>query len=273
MKKVKSYSIIILPEGVSSGTKSHKLTLGRVIALITVYSLSIAIIGYFFFMITGIGPYIYSESSRMNKEELKQVNELNKRVLFMTRELESLKSTNQQLKYAIMLGDSTLLDSISIQDDSTKNIPQKASGANLLAVVQKLVSEFTYKIQKSSSMLFTPPVNGFISRGFDPQIGHFGIDYVVKSGTSIYASAGGYVIFSGYTVADGNMLIIQHNDGFTSVYKHCSILLKKQREEVHGGELIALSGNSGETTTGPHLHFEIWKDGKPVDPKSLLINY
>ena len=67
------------------------------------------------------------------------------------------------------------------------------------------------------------------------------------------------------------MLIIQHNKGFTTVYKHCSSLLKKERDVVSQGDLIALSGNSGKNTTGPHLHFEIWQNGKPVDPQKILL--
>jgi murein DD-endopeptidase MepM/ murein hydrolase activator NlpD len=69
------------------------------------------------------------------------------------------------------------------------------------------------------------------------------------------------------------MIIIVHPDDYITVYKHCSLLIKKERERVLQGELIALSGNTGEITTGPHLHFEVWKNGKPIDPKEILINY
>lgn len=275
LKKIKSFSVIILQEELTSETKAHKFTLGKVVALIAAYSFFIAIAGYIFLEITGIGSYIVSESNIMSKKEIKQVEMLNKRVIFMTRELESLKSTNEQLKYALTLGDSTLFDSLSNKKDSAKSINKGAAANDLLAVVRELISGIKSDDQSSNSIsiVFTKPViNGFISRGFDPKIGHFGIDYVVKRGTPIYASASGYVIFSGFTITDGNMLIIQHPDGYITVYKHCSILLKSQRDEVFGGELIALSGNSGETSTGPHLHFEIWKDGKPVNPKKLLIN-
>jgi murein DD-endopeptidase MepM/ murein hydrolase activator NlpD len=68
------------------------------------------------------------------------------------------------------------------------------------------------------------------------------------------------------------MIIIAHPDGYMTVYKHCSVLLKKTRDIVSEGELIALSGNTGELSTGPHLHFEIWKNGKPLDPQNLLLN-
>ncbi|HEY6907521.1 MAG TPA: M23 family metallopeptidase, partial [Ignavibacteriaceae bacterium] len=102
---------------------------------------------------------------------------------------------------------------------------------------------------------------------------HMGIDFVIKTGTPVYATANGFVIFADYTTNDGYMIIIDHNNGYISVYKHCSVLLKRSRETVLQGETIALSGNTGEISTGPHLHFEIWKEGEPVDPKSVLINY
>ena len=112
-----------------------------------------------------------------------------------------------------------------------------------------------------------------MSRNFDPNKGHFGIDYVLKRGTPIHASSGGYVIFSDYTVKDGHMLIISNPNNYITIYKHCSILLKRVRETVSTGEIIALSGNSGLITTGPHLHFEIWKEGRPINPKKIFLNY
>jgi murein DD-endopeptidase MepM/ murein hydrolase activator NlpD len=99
-----------------------------------------------------------------------------------------------------------------------------------------------------------------------------GLDFVVKEETPVYAAAGGYVIFADYTVNDGYMIILNHINGYISVYKHCSSLVKRVRENVEQGELIALSGNTGRKTTGPHLHFEIWKNGKPVDPEKFFIN-
>lgn len=95
----------------------------------------------------------------------------------------------------------------------------------------------------------------------------------MKSGTPVYAAANGYVIFADYTTEDGYMIILDNNNGYITVYKHCSVLLKRARDVVLQGETIALSGNTGEISTGPHLHFEIWKDGKPINPEKILINY
>jgi murein DD-endopeptidase MepM/ murein hydrolase activator NlpD len=165
-----------------------------------------------------------------------------------------------------MLGDSALIESLYIKNDTLK----KKSGGNILHAVRDFIKLFLKEPQQT--IYFIKPVNGFISRGFNAEKGHTGIDFVVKKGTPVYSTADGYVVFSDYTIQDGYMIIIDHKDGYISIYKHFSVLLKKIREMVHQGELIALSGNSGETTTGPHLHFEIWKEGKPVDPNSLFFN-
>ena len=89
-----------------------------------------------------------------------------------------------------------------------------------------------------------------------------GIDFVAKVGTPVYATASGYVIFAGYTVRDGYMIILSHPGGYISVYKHCSVLLKKARDVVLEGETIALSGNTGELTTGPAGSKNTFKRGK-----------
>jgi lipoprotein NlpD len=88
----------------------------------------------------------------------------------------------------------------------------------------------------------------------------------------IFASAGGYVVFASYTTEYGYSIIINHKDNYVTKYQHCASLLKREGDFVYQGEIIALSGNSGTESTGPHLHFEIWKDGKPIDPLEILIS-
>jgi murein DD-endopeptidase MepM/ murein hydrolase activator NlpD len=114
-------------------------------------------------------------------------------------------------------------------------------------------------------------VSGIITQRFDPERMHFGVDYASKLGTPVYAAGDGYVVFSGWTHDDGNMLIISHAEGFLTVYKHNQSLLTPAHETVERGEPIGLLGSSGQTSTGPHLHFEVWKDGVPVDPEQFVL--
>ena len=275
LKNVKSYYVLLVPEYSGSKAKTLRIKSYYLIYLFIFYTILVAFLGFLVLTISPINTLIFPGTSSLTKQDMQEVTQLNKRMLFLSRELESLKSTNEKLKYAIILGDSSLAD--SLRQDKKKSSGNSESnkskiGGNIFAVIKDLLDAHDTVSQQKNNY-FEKPVNGFVSRDFNPEKGHMGIDFVVKSGTSIYASANGYVIFSDFTTKDGNMLIIEHPDNYITVYKHCSILLKKEREVVTQGELIALSGNTGEITTGPHLHFEIWKNGQPVDPKTVLINY
>jgi len=114
------------------------------------------------------------------------------------------------------------------------------------------------------------PVQGEITQNFNKKEDHFAIDIAVDEGTPIKAISEGRVLFSEWTVQTGYVIIIDHGGMLTSVYKHNSSLVKKQNETVNAGEIVALSGNHGTLTTGPHLHFEVWKNGTPIDPIQLF---
>jgi murein DD-endopeptidase MepM/ murein hydrolase activator NlpD len=268
-KLKKSFSIIIVPDDTSHETRSKKLTLTKLLIFAAIYSILIAVFGYYFFNITGIGKSVLPGNYAQSEETIKELEELNEKVIFLAKELQFLKSDNQKLKYAMALGDSTLIDSFKVNPDTLRKLYKTPKEGNILGVFINLLQNLF--IQQESTIFFILPVNGYISRGFDPERGHYGIDIVVKDGTPVYASAGGFVVFSGYTNNYGHIIILSHSDGYLSIYKHCSVILKKEREFVKQGDLIAQSGNSGLATTGPHLHFEIWHNGKPVDSETLLI--
>jgi len=271
-KNLKSYYVVIIPESSGTSSKTRRFKSGYLISFAILYTIAVAFLGFVIFTYSPVNTLVFPGNESLSKKDMQTVNQLNTRMLFLGRELENLKYTNERLKYAIILGDSSLIDSLK----STKRDSQEGNkgkfGGNIFAVIEHLFFGKGEDNQKKFSY-FDKPVNGFVSREFDPAKGHMGIDFVVKSGTPVYASANGYVIFSDYTNKDGNMLIIGHPDNYITIYKHCSVLMKKERDTVIQGELIALSGNTGEITTGPHLHFEIWKDGQPIDPKTVLINY
>lgn len=120
------------------------------------------------------------------------------------------------------------------------------------------------------------PVDGYITKKFESSMGkayggHPGIDIVSKEGSIIRATADGFVVFSGWNPKYGNIIVINHRDGFISFYKHNKRLLVEEGSNVNKGDSIALLGNSG-LSSGPHLHFEIWKDGVPIDPTLLVGN-
>ncbi|PHI18770.1 hypothetical protein CEQ90_16075 [Lewinellaceae bacterium SD302] len=116
----------------------------------------------------------------------------------------------------------------------------------------------------------TVPVNGEISAGFKPEENHLGVDVLAPQSTPIKAAAEGIVFMSEFTSANGNVIGIQHDNDLITFYKHNSELLKKVGDRVNSGEAVAIIGNTGQLTTGPHLHFEIWHRGKAVDPVDYL---
>lgn len=117
---------------------------------------------------------------------------------------------------------------------------------------------------------FIPPVSGEITSAFDLKKEHYGVDVGAPKNTAVKAAAAGMVISSGYTVETGYSIAIQHPNNVVTMYKHNSVLLKKEGSPVKAGEAIAIIGNTGEQSTGPHLHFELWHRGRAVNPVGYI---
>ncbi len=120
------------------------------------------------------------------------------------------------------------------------------------------------------NLYFVAPVNGEISEGFDASKMHYGVDVLVPKNTAIKAAMEGYVFMSDWTLETGNTIGIQHDNNLVTFYKHNSSLLKKTGSFVRAGEAIAIVGNTGTLSHGPHLHFELWYRGKPTDPTDYI---
>lgn len=122
-----------------------------------------------------------------------------------------------------------------------------------------------------NGLIFYRPTRGMISDRFDPDKKHFGTDIAANPNESVLATMDGTVVLSTYTAETGYLIGVQHSQDFISVYKHCGSLLKQEGDRVKGGEAIALVGNSGTLSTGPHLHFELWYKGRPVNPEKYIV--
>ena len=120
------------------------------------------------------------------------------------------------------------------------------------------------------SVLFFSPIKGVITNGFDRKKNHFGTDIVAKQDEPIKCVFDGVVVISHWTSETGNVIGVQHANGMFSLYKHNSVLFKSAGEYVKSGEVIAIIGNSGELSSGPHLHFELWHKGTPVNPENYI---
>lgn len=119
-------------------------------------------------------------------------------------------------------------------------------------------------------LCFLKPVQGEVTSEFDSSKLHFGIDLAARADSKIFAAEDGFVLFRGYSKENGNTIMIQHANGYKTWYKHNSSILVQLGQEVAKGDEIAVIGNTGENSTGPHLHFELWRDSKVIDPASRI---
>lgn len=271
LRDIKNSSVYITPNFPVLRTKRYKLSFLSVVSAVLGYSLLVAIIVIIIIVLSPARNVVFFFENEKLTEQVEKVKELEKKVLFLSKELQNFAASNEKLKYAMIIASTDSLDSNSAIYDSLRQPKKKKlrSGGNLLAVFRDLLD---YLSKDSSQLFFIAPVNGVIIKRFEPSRGHMGIDYGIRKGTSVHAALGGVVAFSGFTPDYGNTIMILHQNNFISVYRHCEILMKKEREIVSQGEVIALSGESGYKSTGPHLHFEIWHNGKAVDPTVYLIN-
>lgn len=126
------------------------------------------------------------------------------------------------------------------------------------------------KAKPKVDLVLFPPVRGPITEKYNTKEKHFAVDIALAKNTPIKAVANGTVIFADWTPTNGNVIILRHNNEFLSVYKHCESLTISQGDVVRTSEVIAIAGSTGEQSTGIHLHFELWKDGYPVDPTQFI---
>lgn len=126
-------------------------------------------------------------------------------------------------------------------------------------------------VRDAAGLIFYRPLRGVMSAGFNPEKRHFGIDLTASPNESILVALDGTVIMAAYTAEWGYVIQIQHPQNFISVYKHCGSLMKREGEQVKGGEVIALVGKSTEDGDQPHLHFELWHRGNPTNPEKYVV--
>ena len=162
----------------------------------------------------------------------------------------------------------------SVRDNSNINLEKSKQTAEFVSNYEKEEKYNLTATQTSQprpdNMFFYKPVQGIVSSDFNLQEKHFGIDIAAKEKESVLATMKGTVVYTGFDPNFGYVIQIQHPNGFVSLYKHNAVLLKKEGDEVNGGEVIALAGNTGTLSTGNHLHFELWYKGKPINPRDYI---
>ena len=128
---------------------------------------------------------------------------------------------------------------------------------------------FDLQGERFTTVLF-PPVKGTLSSEFDYESKHYGVDIAMPENSPVHSISEGIIVFAEWTSETGFVIIIEHLNGLISIYKHNASIIKSQGDRIDTGEIIAFTGNTGSLTTGPHLHFELWYQGEPVDPVSYI---
>jgi len=160
--------------------------------------------------------------------------------------------------------------SVIAEQDSLMLAPSKADSLLRLKVENEDKYNLFEPATPVKNFVFYSPLKGVISSGYDRNIQHYAVDIAVSTGTAVKAVADGRVVLASWTSDSGYVVILDHGNQILSVYKHNEALTKKQGDFVKAKEVIARSGSSGELSTGPHLHFELWNDGSPIDPTNFI---
>lgn len=267
--------VILLDDSRPGMDNSFRLRPRNLFLLLIGLSLILTVIVLTAFMFTPLGALLYSEDEQQIRDELTQIAN---RISDLQDSLEVRDIQLRDIKTVIRLNQDTVLTlDPRLSNDLIGELSSDFEGnrsINYNSALLSLEAGDFMAIQKLENVPEFParfPVQGTITRGFEPESKHYGIDIATKENGEIYNIADGTVISSGWTINYGYVLSVQHADGLIAIYKHCSKLLKQEGEKVTVGEMIALTGDTGIESSGPHLHFEVWRNGIPQNPLLFLI--
>ena len=271
-KLLTKYRLVLLNDSTYEEKSSFKISRLNVFSILFALMFIIVLITSGILFFTPIREYIpgYSSTSLQKQANLLsyKTDSLRQIVFLNDQYINSLKK--------VLTGDLETIeykaDSVISKDILDLQIIEKSKEDSILR--QLVNDEDKYNLENINKnkdfYLLSAPINGAVSQNYSIADDHLAIDISVDIGTPVKAVSNGRVILSEWTTQTGYVLIIDHGNDLISVYKHNSKLLKSQGEIVKQDEIIALSGNSGVLTSGPHLHFELWSEGFSIDPNTLI---
>jgi len=273
-KLLDKYKLVVLNENTFEERLSFKLTRLNVFVLMALSAIFLVTATYALIAFTPLREYIPGYSSIALKKKATALS-------YKTDSLQNVISVNE-LYYAsikkVLKGDLSLsnfnkdsiIEAVKLEASEVDLNPSPAD--SLLR--EKVDQEDKYNLFESatsvSNFVLFPPASGTISDPYNAKEKHYAVDIVLAKDTPIKATADGIVIFAEWTASTGYVVIIEHSYGLISVYKHNASITKSQGDLVKAGEVIATAGNTGELSTGPHLHFELWNDGYPINPTNFI---
>jgi len=268
----KKFRLVILNETSLEEKAVFKISTGGIIWRSLLAFFSIFLICFCIIVYSPVKQYIPGKASNLVQKNLISLS-IKSDSLERVLSIQSLYLKNFE---AILNGDSSVLyysdDTTGVFTETELSLSVSKEDSLLRQRVEREdLGSLNNNIKKERSFfLFYPPFDGMISDSFNLYNNHFAIDLVAKKGTKIKSISQGTVIVSDWNPESGYVIGVQHENNFISFYKHCSRLLKRVGDFVEMGEHIAIIGNSGELSTGPHLHLELWKGGTPLNPADYI---
>ncbi len=276
----KKYRVVVYSNDTYEEKAHFKLTLLNFFNILVASSVLLIILVTYLIAFTPLREYIpgYTDVS------------LNRRVYEMERRADSLEMVFKQ-KDLYINNLKRIINGEDFETDSVNSLLTKSSNTNFDNIViknseQDSLFRLGYEEETRNNLFgnrimsdvsqefklvsFFAPINGIVTQHFNREAKHFGTDLVASNNSVIKATADGTVIYSDWTVDNGYCIGIQHNGNLFSIYKHNAVLLKEEGDFVNAGDAIAIYGNSGSLSTGPHLHFELWYNGTPLNPEDYI---
>ena len=273
-KLLHKYRLVVLNEDTFEERLAFKLTRLNVFVLGSIIAVFLVAITTVFIAFTPVREYIPGYSSTALQQQALELDfktdSLLKVINTNDTYISSVKRVLRGEVSAVVINKDSIYKAAQADTDILNLNPSKADSI----LRAKVSNEDKYNLFDTATtvtdFVFFPPVNGPISSGFDVNEKHFAVDVVIPKNTPVKATADGRVLFASWTSDASYVIIIDHGEELISVYKHNSSLTKVQGDFVKSREVIAISGSSGELSTGPHLHFELWNNGIPLNPTTFI---
>jgi len=275
------YRLVLFNETTFEERFGFRLTRLNVISLVVGLGVIFFVLTYFLIAYTSLREYIPGYPDIQQKKELYRLSrtadsllaDAHKKSVYIENikrlmEGRPIKENYSEPEVSTKKYD-TITDKRSKQDSLLRVSFENQTRFSLYSK-EPIVSGFDESGALIQNQNFYKPINGIITAKFNPLGRHYGIDIVASHNEAVKSVLNGTVIMSVWTLETGYIIVLQHAGNLISVYKHNAALLKHEGDVVKAGEPIAIVGNSGEITTGPHLHFELWYNGNPVDPTNYI---
>ncbi len=275
-QRLKKITVILLDDSRPGEDNAYLFKPNQFFMFLTFICVMLSLLVALLFMLTPFGALLYSKEDATMRA---QVEGITQRVIALQDSLIVRDYQLSEMKNIIRLS----VDTTLAMDDRFSSMFNSSSQPVADLYASRFDVDPTSEQVNTSGVFFSNifksapdfpasfPVNGTLTREYEPEELHFGIDVATKEKELITSIADGTIVNATWTISDGYVISVQHANGLLSIYKHCSSVTKKNGDVILKGDIIGATGNVGVSSSGPHLHLEIWKNGLPQDPSMYLI--